>query len=260
VRRLRDMRIPAAKTAVGMALVLALAGAASYAAVSHSGQRGHERDSPAAPPVSPTAPIAAPGSAALRIPTHPPAISTRPTARFRVEGAGEPTLRCRLDRRPAKGCEAAVVYRGVGVGPHSFYVQAIKRGRSVAHSSFVWTVLEPKPFTVSPQLSAIGPLYPGAGPTPIAVVIVNPNPIAITVTSLRVSAGGGPAGCDPGANLTLTAPALGTGRLRIPARGSVSLPNASVAAPTIALKELPVNQDACQGASFDLAFSGSAGA
>ncbi len=252
------MKIPAAKAAVGMALVLMLAAAASYAAVGHGGG-GHEQRSPAAPATTPTAPIVAPGSAALRILGHPPLISTRSTAKFRVEAAGESALRCRIDRRPVKECEESVVYRGVGVGAHTFLVQAVRRGRTVAHAGFAWTVLEPKPFTVSPRLEAIGPLYPGVAPTPIPIVLTNPNAIAITVTSLRVSASGG-AGCDPAANLALTAPALGSGKLRIAAHGSVSLPSATVAAPTIALRELPVDQDACQEADFDLAFSGSAGA
>lgn len=254
------MRIPAAKAAVGMALVLMAAAAASYAAVGRGSGHGHEQHSPAAPATTPTAPIVAPGSAALRIPGHPPLISTRSSARFRVEAAGEPTLRCRIDRRPLRDCGDSVVYRGVRVGAHTFFVQAVRRGRAVAHAGFAWTVLEPKPFTVSPRLDAIGPLYPGTAPTPIPVVVSNPNPIAITVTSLRVSAGGGAAGCGAAANLALTAPALGSGKLRIAAHGSVSLPNAAVAAPTIALRDLAVDQDACQEANFDLAFSGSAGA
>jgi hypothetical protein len=36
------------------------------------------------------------------------------------------------------------------------------------------------------------------------------------------------------------------------------LPAVGVAAPTIQLRDLPVNQDACQSASFPLSFSGSA--
>jgi hypothetical protein len=89
-------------------------------------------------------------------------------------------------------------------------------------------------------------------------VIFNPNPVPITITSLRVSAGGGAPGCAPADNLALTVPALASGRLRIAAHGSVSLPTGTVAAPTIALIELPVPQDACKNANFALTFSGSA--
>jgi hypothetical protein len=181
-------------------------------------------------------------------------------ARFRVAAAGEPILRCRIDLKALKDCDTTVTYRGIAAGSHTFYVQARRRGRVFAHAGYSWTVLEPKPFTVVPRFAGIGPLFPGAAPSAIPVVVSNPNSIAITVTALRVTADGGPTGCDPDANLALTAPALPPGKLQIPAHGSVALPSAAIAAPTIALRELPVDQDACKGASFDLSFSGSAGA
>jgi hypothetical protein len=259
VRRLLDKKGPAAKLAAGLVLALALTAAVSYAAVRPGQGHQHKRHDPAPTTATPTMPIITPSNAALRIPVHPPTISTRSTARFRIAAAGEPTLRCRLDRRALKECAAAVTYRKLEIGPHTFYVQAQRRGRAFAHATYAWTLLEPKPFAVEPQLAAIGPLYPGAAPSPIPVVVSNPNPVAITVTLLRVSADGGPAGCDPAANLELTAPTLGAGKLQIAAHGSVSLPSAGVAAPTIALRELEANQDACKGANFNLSFSGSAG-
>jgi hypothetical protein len=255
-----------ARVAIGTLLALMLVAAAAYAASGRGGAHGKERHEPAGKrhepgtTTSPDSPVATQGSGALRITGHPPAIATQSTARFRVEAQGEPMLRCRLDKRPAQDCdESLVLYRGVGVGSHTFYVQAQRRGRVTARASFSWTVLEPKPFTVAQQPAAIGPLYPGEAPSAIPVVISNPNPVPITITSLKVSAAGGGPGCDPAANLALTAPALAQPGLRIAARGSVSLPTAKVAAPTIALRELPVPQDACQNANFNLAFSGSAG-
>ena len=250
-----------ARIVAGTLLALMLAAAASYAAAGHG--RGKERHAPAGkrhePATTPSSPVATQGSGALRITDHPAAISTRSTARFQIDAAGKPTLRCHLDRRPAQECEDTVLYRGVGVGPHTFFVQASRRGRVTARADFGWTVLEPKPFTVTPRLPEVGPLYPGAPPSAIPVVINNPNAVAITVTALRVSARGGAPGCAPADNLALTTPALATGKLRIAAHGSVSLPTATVAAPTIALLELPVPQDACKSANFDLAFSGNAG-
>lgn len=255
-----------AKIAIGTLLALTLVAAAAYAAGGRGGAYGKERHKPAGKrhdpgeATMPENPVATQGSGALRIPGHPPAISTRGTARFRVEAAGEPELRCRLDKRPAQECdETAVLYRGVGAGSHTFYVSSVRGGRTLARASFSWLVLEPKPFTVSPQLEAIGPLYPGEPPSAIPVVITNPNPVPITVTSLRITASSGTPGCPPAENLTLTAPALAGGNLRIGAHGSVSLPSATVPAPTIALLELPVNQDACKNVNFKLAFSGSAG-
>ncbi|MBS1863766.1 MAG: hypothetical protein JSS68_18885 [Actinobacteria bacterium] len=258
MRRPLDMKTPAAKAAAGMALVLMLAAAASYAAVGRGGS--HERRGTGAPLTVRSSPIAASGTAAIRIVGHPPELSTDSTARFRVVATGEPPLRCRLDGEAPQACGAAIVYRGMNPGPHTFYVGAQRPGAASLKASFEWDVLEPKPFTISPRPAAVGPLYPGAVPSPIPVVVTNPNSVAITVTSLRVSADGGPPGCDPDANLTLTTPALAGGKLRIGAHASVSLPSATVAAPTIALLELPVDQDACQEASFELTFSGSAGA
>jgi hypothetical protein len=260
------MRVPVTRIVAGTLLALLLAAAASYAAAVHGGH-GKERHmpagkrhEPAGTTTTPSVPIATPGSGALRITGHPPAISTRSTARFKVEASGEPTLRCRLDKRPLQACdESVLLYHGVGVGSHTFSVSAVRRGRTPARADFTWLVLEPKPFTVSPPTGTIGPLYPGAPASSIPVVISNPNPVAITVTSLRITAGGGAPGCAPADNLALNAPALTGGKLRIVPHGSVSLPSATVAAPTIALLELPVPQDACKSAKFDLAFSGSAG-
>jgi hypothetical protein len=266
VHRLLDRKVPAARIVVGTLLALMLAAAASYAAAGHgSGKKHHEpagkRHEPSGTATTPPTGAGTPqDSAALRISGHPPAIWTQSTARFRIDAPGEPALRCRLDRRPAQDCdENAVLYRGVGVGSHTFYVSSMRRGRTLASSSYAWTVLEPKPFTVSPRPDTVGPLFPGATPSSIPVTITNPNPVPITVTALRVAAGGGAPGCVPAANLALTAPALGSGKLRIAAHGSVALPSAAAAAPTIALRELPVDQDACKGANFSLTFSGSAG-
>jgi hypothetical protein len=46
--------------------------------------------------------------------------------------------------------------------------------------------------------------------------------------------------------------------LAIPANGHVALPSGAVSAPQVLMKDLPVNQDACKGASFTFTYSGSA--
>jgi hypothetical protein len=261
VLRPHDRRRPAAKLVVGLVAALLVTAAAAYATVRPGAGAGAERHAAPAPPVTaPTTPVTASGSAALRIVEHPRAMTTRSTARFRVVAPGEPALRCRLDRQPAKPCATNVVYRGLPAGNHNFLVAARRQGRRTVRADFGWRVLESEAFEVEPRPAAVGPLYPGAAPLPIRVVITNPNAVAITLTGLRVTARGGAAGCDPAANLALTAPQLGAAPPRIPAHGSLILPNATVPAPTIGLRELGVNQDACQGAKFDLSFSGSAGA
>jgi hypothetical protein len=262
VRGPHHRRRPAAKLVAGLVPVaLILVAAAAYAAVRPGVGDGPEHyGSPAAPVKAPaTIPFAVVGSAGLRIAEHPPALSSRRTARFHTVAAGEPELRCRLDRQPAKPCEATVVYHGLSGGNHTFLVAA-RQGHRTVRADFGWRVLEPEAFEVEPRPASVGPLSPGAAPLPIRVVISNPNPVPIVLTALRVAASGGAAGCDPAANVALTAPNLSKVQPRIPANGTLTLPSPDVAAPTIALRELGVDQDACQGASFDLSFSGSAGA
>ncbi len=251
---------PAAKLAIGLVVALLVAAAASYAAVRPGSGGGSMRHAPPTAPVTVHAPLVAEGSATLSIADHPPAVSTRSTARFRIVAAGEPELRCRLDGQQPRPCEANVVYRGLDAGDHSFLVAAQRSGRRAVRADFGWRVIEPEPFEVEPKPASVGPLYPGAAPTPIQVVISNPNSRPITLNTLRVTASGDAPGCDPARNLALTAPDLGDAPPRIPAHGTLALPSADIPAPTIALRELGVNQDACQDASFALSFSGSAGA
>ena len=81
----------------------------------------------------------------------------------------------------------------------------------------------------------------------------------IHVTSLAATASADPPGCASAENLVLTAAGVSsTAPLVVPARGSASLPAPGIAPPSIQLRDLPVNQDACQNARFPLAFSGKA--
>lgn len=260
MRGLRERRRPAAKLAAGLTVALLVAAAASYAAVRPGSGARPMRHGPPATPVTARTPLAASGSAVLSIVDHPAAVTARSTARFRVAAAGGPALRCRLDGQRSQPCESNVVYRGLGAGEHTFLVAAQRPGRRAVRADFGWRILEPEPFEVEPRPASVGPLYPGAEPTPIRVVITNPNSRTITLGALRVTASGGAPGCDAAKNLTLTAPDLSGAQPRIPAHGTLTLPSAGVAAPTIALRELGVNQDACRSAKFALSFSGSAGA
>ncbi len=110
-----------------------------------------------------------------------------------------------------------------------------------------------------PQLSGIDALYPGAPAVALPVRIDNPNPVPILVTGLQVAATADPPGCSRGENLLFMPASLSKkAPLRVPAGGSATLPAAGISAPAIQLRNLPVNQDACQNAQFPLAFSGKA--
>jgi hypothetical protein len=196
-----------------------------------------------------------------RITRHPRKASTSATATFAFKPArGKPGFQCRLDSGDWRKCQSPVNFRGVGTGDHRFSVRVVARsGRRSAAARFRWKRVEPKSFAIEPQLSGLGPLYPGAPPQSLPLVLRNPNPVPILVTGLRVTVTAESAGCDSATNLALTpSSASAAAPLVLPAGGSVDLPAATVSAPRIALRDLPVNQDDCKGAQFPLAFSGEA--
>lgn len=195
-----------------------------------------------------------------RIAKAPTSGSPSSEAEFRLfdrkSGVG---YRCKLDRAKWKACGVRIRYRNLAVGAHRFLVRASAPGmRPSSAARFSWNRAEPKGFSITPQLSGLAPLYPGDAPQPLPVVLSNPNSEPIFVTSLRVEAGG-PDGCSGVENLQLNAAGTSMSTpVVVPAGGSVTLPAQGVAAPTIAMRELPVSQDACQGAGLPLRFSGEA--
>jgi hypothetical protein len=120
------------------------------------------------------------------------------------------------------------------------------------------TTVEGKAFTVSGGTSA--PLAPGLTRA-LSLTISNPNDVAISVTALTVTiaAGSSKAGCDGPTNLLVTQSNLSASNaLNVAAHGQASLPNGSVEAPAVLMKNLPTDQDACKNASFTFDYSGSA--
>jgi len=192
---------------------------------------------------------------------HPARLSASSKASFTfTAGSPTPRFRCRLDGDGWKVCRAPVSYTGLAAGPHSFSVRAVSRlGRLGPLARLSWTRFESKRFAIEPQFSGIGALYPGAAPTGLPVLLRNPNPVPILVTALRVGVSADQPGCPGNPNLELIpASASRTAPLRLAAGASLSLPSGTATAPAIALRDLPVNQDACQGATFPLTFSGEA--
>jgi hypothetical protein len=196
-----------------------------------------------------------------KITMHPEKLATSTNAKFgfTVRG-GKPRFQCRLDSRPWVACQAPISFSKLAVGSHSFSVRSVGvRGRHSKTARFRWQVLEPKDFSITPQLGGLGPLFPGAPAQALPLTIVNPNPVPILVTSLQVRATADPAGCPSAENLVLSgSSASSAAPIKVPASGSVSLPAPSASAPSIQLRDLPVSQDACQRAQFPLAFSGTA--
>jgi hypothetical protein len=104
-----------------------------------------------------------------------------------------------------------------------------------------------------------GTLYPGGPALTIPLALFNPNPIPIHVTSIAVAVASSPEGCSAAENLHITqSNASSLQPITVPPDAAVTLPTQGVTAPTIQLLNLPVNQDACQNATFPLAYTGSA--
>ena len=195
-----------------------------------------------------------------------PAIGDRPAAQspstsarfgFTVRTPGT-RFECRLDRARWRACRPPTVFKGLAVGGHRFSVRAVDRqGRHGAPAKVRWTILAAKDFSIVPDLSSLSPLYPGAPPIALPLTVTNPNPAPILVTGLRVATAADPAGCSSVDNLALVqSNASSASPLKVPADGSIQLPAGRVLAPTIQLRDRPVNQDACKNARFPLEFSG----
>jgi hypothetical protein len=195
------------------------------------------------------------------ITAHPDPVATSATAGFAFADR-QPKLRfqCRLDGGRWRPCRSPVSFAGLASGSHAFATRAVdRRGRRSRAARFVWQLLEPKRFSIVPGLAALGELYPGAPPQPLPLTVSNPNPVPIFLTGLRVTVTAGPDSCAGAENLALGESGVSdSAPLEVPAEGSVSLPAPGVSAPTIQLRDLPVDQDGCQGASFPLQFTGSA--
>jgi hypothetical protein len=196
-----------------------------------------------------------------RITEHPEAREPSSRARFRLTHR-DPGVRfeCRLDRAPWRICQTPIVFARVAAGRHTFATRALdRRGRRSAVARFRWTRLEAKDFAIVPDLSGVGALYPGKPPVALPLTVLNPNPAPIFVTSLRVSVSAETVGCASKDNLAFgKSNASSSTPLEVPAGDAVRLPTHRVSPPTIQLRDLPVNQDACKNARFPLRFTGNA--
>ena len=196
-----------------------------------------------------------------KITMHPNKLATSTSAKFGFGvRAGKPRFQCQLDSRPWSACQSPLAFSRLAIGSHSFSVRVLSaRGRHGNAARFRWRVLEPMDFSITPQLAGLGALYPGAAPQALPLTISNPNPVPIFVTGLQVRATADPPGCGSAENLILTgSSASSAAPIKVPASGSVSLPAPGASAPSIQLRDLPVNQDACQRTQFPLSFAGTA--
>ena len=250
------------------ALVALIGVTGCLAAVAYAASTPHRVAHPAGkrPTATGLSPARASGSTAKhgarpakpRISTHTPKTTLQNNAAFRLTTKqAKVSFECKLDDGKWRGCKPKLSYADLTLGPHKFYARARGGRRHSATSTFTWTQAQPVSFAIAQQ-PGLGALYPGAPAQSIPLLLTNPNPEPIFVTALRASVSGDAASCPSAANLELLAAAIpAAAPIRVPANGSVSLP-AQGPAPTISMLDLPVSQDACQGAQFSFALAGEA--
>jgi len=203
--------------------------------------------------------VAPPKPTLTQTPPNPSASSSA-TFAF-TDGEAGVGFQCSLDNASFASCTSPKTYANLANGGHTFVVRAVDAaGNRSASTSYTWRVIASTtglPFTISGGYGGL--LYPGRTGE-LSLRISNPNGSTIYVTSLTVTIqpGSSNAGCDGPANLTVRqSSASSTNLLAVPANGSVTLPSGTVSAPQVTMLNLATNQDACKGAVYSFAYSGS---
>jgi hypothetical protein len=188
-----------------------------------------------------------------QVPASEASRPSRPTARWRP-------FECRLDGGEWEACSSPYVLVDLDPGTHTFSVRALNRREEFGKTAhYRWSQLEPMQFSVDPSFGTLPELMPGDAPQQLPVRISNPNPAPIEVTGLTFSVTPDPPSCAAEPNFEITPSDLSPeAPLTIPAGGEAALPTSTATAPTLALRDLPVDQNACQGAILHLDFSGEA--
>ena len=181
------------------------------------------------------------------------------TATFTFTGEAGATFRCSKEHGPFEPCSSPHTYTPVDLGDngqHWFEVRAVDAAGNVSGlTSHNWKISSAISFAITGN--GAGLLYPGGAWVELPLVIHNSKNFTLQVTGITVSVSSSPGGCSAGTNVEIQQSNLSPGnRFAVAANGSATLLSAN--RPRIRLKDTGVNQDACQGTSFALAYSGTA--
>jgi hypothetical protein len=167
---------------------------------------------------------------------------------------------CRLDGAPYKACHDSRVYDHLDSGWHTFCVDASDQAGNFSNAAcYTWQIgAGAMQFAIAGSPLPGSVLYPGAPAVAINLVFTNPNAAPITVQSVTVSVSGtSAAGCTVG-NFTVSQGLTATPA--VPANTTKSLQDLGV--PQADWPKLQMigsgDQDACQSATVDLTYSGTA--
>jgi len=188
-----------------------------------------------------------------------PTTEKKATFRFGDSEAGV-TFQCRLDAGSYAKCGSPRKYSNLGEGPHTFCVQALDRaGNLSTPACYTWQVgAGAAAFTIAGAPLPGTLLYPGGPAVAVNLAFTNPNSSSITIQSVTVSVTGTSVPACAGTNFTVAHQLSATPT--IPASSTRSLQDLGV--PQSDWPKLQMtgsgNQDACQSATVNLAFTGTA--
>jgi hypothetical protein len=181
------------------------------------------------------------------------------TATFTFTGEAGATFRCSIEHGPYQPCSSPHTYTPVDLGDngqHWFEVRAVDAAGNVSSTtSHNWKIAKGISFAITGN--GAGLLYPGGAWVELPLVITNSKNFTLQITGITVSVSASPGGCAAGTNVEIQQSNLSpSNRFAVPGNNSATLPSAN--RPRIRMVDTGVNQDACQGTSFGLSYSGTA--
>jgi large repetitive protein len=170
------------------------------------------------------------------------------------------TFQCKLDAAAPASCGGSVKYNNLTQGSHTFCVQALdKAGNGSTAACYTWQIGPGAvPFTIAGSPLSGSLLYPGGAAVAINLVFTNPNGSPITIQSASVTVSGTSApGCAAG-NFAVTQQLTATPT--VPANSTTSLQALGVAQSQWPQLQMigSGNQNSCQNATVNLAYTGTA--